>query len=200
MPIRIDVWSDYVCPWCFLVSISLERLQQSHNVTVVPRSFELRPKGAPPIAPDYLDYIENVGRPRFEAAAREQYGIQVNAGPFGIDSRPALRGAKYAEAQGKGPAYHKAMFEAYWLEARNIEASDVLRTVAGALGLNAAEFFAALEAPETDMAVNLDIRRAQQYGISSVPSLILAEKYLVEGAQPYETLVQVVEQIEQAAV
>ena len=91
MSLRFDVWSDFVCPWCFLLSLNLEKLQQTHDVRVVWRSFELRPKDGPPIPADYLDYIENVGRPRFEATARAQYGIEIMSGPFGIDSRPALR-------------------------------------------------------------------------------------------------------------
>jgi predicted DsbA family dithiol-disulfide isomerase len=55
-----------------------------------------------------------------EAIARQHYGIEMKQGPFGIDSRPALIGDKYAEAQGKGDAYHDAVFRAYWLRWRCI--------------------------------------------------------------------------------
>ena len=196
MSIRFDVWSDFVCPWCFLVSTSLEKLKQSHDVKIVWRSFELRPKDGPPLPQNYRDYIENVGRPRFEAAARQQYGFEIASGPFGIDSRPALMGAKYAEKEGLGDAYHHAMFSAYWLEAKNIENLAVLKAVAESVGLDGTEFLAALDADEVDLAVSLDIRRAQQFNISSVPSMVVENKYLVDGAQPYEVLVEVVEKLQ----
>lgn len=196
MSLRFDVWSDFVCPWCFLLSLNLEKLQQTHDVRVVWRSFELRPKDGPPIPADYLDYIENVGRPRFEATARAQYGIEIMSGPFDIDSRPALMGAKYAEKQGLGEAYHKAMFRAYWLEAKNIENLAVLKSVAESVGLDGQEFLAAVEANEVDLAVSLDIRRAQQFGINSVPSMIVENTYLVSGAQPYDVLVEIVDKVQ----
>ena len=75
-----------------------------------------------------------------ERMAREQYGLEINAGPFGVDSRPALIGAKFAEAQGIGGAYHDAIFRAYWQEAKNIEDREVLREVATAVGLESDQF------------------------------------------------------------
>ncbi|RIK48763.1 MAG: DsbA family oxidoreductase, partial [Chloroflexi bacterium] len=83
------------------------------------RSFELRPAGSPPMSPEYRERIAQ-GRPRLEAIAREQYGIELSQGPFGIDSRAALRGAKLAERAGLGKAYHAAVFHAYWVEGEDI--------------------------------------------------------------------------------
>ena len=132
--IRIDVWSDYAWPWCFLASSSLEKLEQSHPVSIHWRSFELRPKGAPPISAEYKARIES-GRPRLYAIARQNYGLELNQGPFGIDSRPALIAAKYAEARGVGPAYHAAVMRAYWLEAKAIDQLEVLEDIFVAVGL-----------------------------------------------------------------
>jgi predicted DsbA family dithiol-disulfide isomerase len=82
-----------------------------------------------------------------EAMARERYGLEINPGPFGINSRPALVGAHFAEAQGVGEAYHDAVFRAYWQDAKNIEDLDVLAGLATAVGLNRDEFLAALDDP-----------------------------------------------------
>lgn len=194
-PIQVEVWSDFNCPWCFLASISLEKLHQSHGVEVVWRSYELRPKGSPPMPESYRARIE-ASRPQMEAMAREKYGVELHSGPFGIDSRPALIGDKFAEAQGKGADYHVAVFRAYWVEAKNIEDRAVLRDIAQSVGLDGAAFLAALEEPAYEDAVIADIQQAQAYGLSGVPALIFAEKYLVSGAQPYDVLVNVVGQIE----
>ena len=129
-----------------------------------------------------------------EAMARERYGLEINSGPFGINSRPALVGAKFAEAQGVGDAYHDAVFRAYWQEAKNIEDLDVLAGVATAVGLDRNQFLAALNDPHYQQAVMADVEQAFQYGLSGVPALVYNNKYLVSGAQPYELLAQVAEQ------
>jgi predicted DsbA family dithiol-disulfide isomerase len=194
-PVKIDVWSDFVCPWCFLASTSLERLKQSHAVEVVWHSYELRPKGSPPMPEAYRARIE-ASQPQLKAMAREKYGVELHSGPFGIDSRSALIGDKYAEAQGKGAAYHAAVFRAYWVEAKNIEDRSVLREIAETVGLDGDAFLAALDEPAYEKQMIADIQQAQEFGLSGVPAMIFAEKYLVSGAQPYEALVNVVSQVQ----
>ena len=158
------------------------------------RSFELRPRGAPPIDPAYLARIQ-AARPQLYARAKNDYGEEMNAGPFGIDTRPALIGAKFAEAQGLGPAYHAALMDAYWRKARNIEDRGVLAELAAGIGLNPDEFAAALFDPALDAAVSQDIAQAQAYGLTGVPALVFNNKYLIPGAQPYAALARAVEQI-----
>ncbi len=172
----------------------MEKLQQSHHVSVAWRSFELRPPELPPLPPEYRAQIE-AKRPRLVAIAREHYGIEINSGPFGITSRPALIGAKYAEAQGVGEAYYAAVFRAYWQQARAIDDRQVLAEIASAVGLEANAFLAALGTPEYESAMRADVEQAHAYGLDAVPALVLAGKYLVVGAQPYTVLAQVVDRI-----
>jgi len=134
-------------------------------------------------------------RPELYARARREYGLEINSGPFGIDSRPALIGVKYAEEQGVGNAFHAAVLQAYWLEAQAIDDLQVLAVIATKVGLDAEPFRAALIDPIFAEAVDDDIAQAAAYGLQGVPALIFAEKYLVPGAVPYETLVQVVEEV-----
>lgn len=173
----------------------MEKLQQSHEVDIEWRSFELRPKNAPPPPPEYLERVQ-AARPRLYEIARTQYGLELNPGPFGFDSRPALLGAKYAEAQGHGPAYHAAVMRAYWQDARDISQPDVLQELAADAGLAPDAFGAALTEPQYAAAVDADIEQARLYGISGVPAMVFANKYLVSGAQPYEVLSGAVEQIQ----
>jgi predicted DsbA family dithiol-disulfide isomerase len=176
----------------------LARLQQEHDVAITWRAFELRPRGAPPISPEYRARIE-AGRPRFAAMAREQYGLEINPGPFGIDSRPALIGEQYAMTQGRGDAYHDAVADAYWLHALPIDSPDVLADIAASVGLERAAFLPALDVPEYAEAVDADIAWARANEISGVPALVYDEKYLVMGAQPYPVLEQVLRQCQAEA-
>ena len=130
----------------------------------------------------------------FERRAREQYGIEINSGPMGINSRPALIGEKYARAQGLGNEYHDAVMHAYWREAKSIDDLQLLKEIAAGVGLDGEQFLAALAQPEYEAAVDADIAQAHEYGLDAVPALIFGEKYLVMGAQPYEVLKGAIEQ------
>jgi predicted DsbA family dithiol-disulfide isomerase len=176
----------------------LARLQKEHDVAITWRAFELRPRGAPPISPDYRARIE-AGRPRFAAMARVQYGLEINQGAFGIDSRPALIGEQYARTQGCGDAYHDAVANAYWLQALPIDDREVLADIADSVGLERATFLLALDGPEYAEAVDAEIAWARANEISGVPALVFDEKYLVMGAQPYPLLEQVLRQCEDEA-
>lgn len=158
-------------------------------------SFELRPKNGPPIPPEYRARIE-ASRPQLYATARQQYGVEMNPGPFGIDSRPALIAVKVAEAAGKGNAFHQAVLDAYWLDAQNIEEVDVLAQIADSVGWDGDALRAGMDDPQYAAEVDEDINQAQMYGLQGVPALIFEQKYLIPGAVPYNTLRQAVEQIQ----
>jgi predicted DsbA family dithiol-disulfide isomerase len=193
--IRVDVWSDFVCPWCFLATYPLKQLQESHGVEIVRRAYELRPEGQPPMPEDFRQYIDNTAQPQFDRTAKQRYGVEVKRGPLGINSRPALVGAKYANEHGKSEAYHDTLYRAYWQSAQNIEDRAVLREIAEKLGLNADGFAAALDDERYLAQVLADERQAGEYGLSGVPAMVFENKYLVSGAQPYGALVKVVEQL-----
>lgn len=196
MTVQIDVWSDFVCPYCYAVGFSLKELHETHEVAVRWRSYELRPQGSPPIPPADLARIE-ASRPQFAQMMWQQYGVEIQQGPFGIDSRPALIGEKYARTQNLGDAYHEAVTQAYWLEGRSIEDRTVLREIAVTMGLDGDAFLAALTDSAYEAEVNADIQQASDYGFSGVPALVFNNRYLVSGARPYEVLAQVADKIEQ---
>ena len=145
--------------------------------------------------PAYIERIK-AGRPQLYALARERYGVELDQGPFGQNSRPALIGAKYAETQNKGDTYHNAVFEAYWLHARPIGDLDVLAEIAVEVGLEREAFLAALDDPQYDAQVEADVEQAAAYGLSGVPAIVFEQRYLVSGAQPTPVLQQVVDRIE----
>ena len=74
---------------------------------------------------EYKKRIE-AGRPRFNAVALQQYGLVINSGPTGQNSRPALVGAKYAEEAGRGEQYHARVLRAMWHDSARIDDLAVL--------------------------------------------------------------------------
>jgi len=145
--------------------------------------------------PEYRARIE-ASRPLLQRRAREQYGLEINVGPSGIDSRPALVAEKYAISEEKGETFHEAVMQAYWQQARAIDDKDVLKEIATSVGLNTNDFSAVLEDPTFDAEVSADIALAEEYGLTGVPALVFNNTYLVMGAQPYDMLKKVVEKVQ----
>ncbi len=195
-PVRIDVWSDFVCPFCFLVSFSLKKLEQEYGAEFQWHAYELRPAGSPPISPEYMERIKE-GTVYFKNRAKAEEGVEINSGPFGINSRPALILEKYAQANGKGHEYHNVTQDAYWLHAKDISQPEVLREILASIGLPTPDLERVLAVPEYEAAVDADIAQAARYGIQAVPSVIFANRYLVSGAQPYDVFRQVMQRLEQ---
>lgn len=165
----------------------MEKLQETHDVDIHWRAFELRPPDAPRPSPEYMARIE-AARPRFYEIAREHYGVTINEGQFGISSRLAHIGARFAADHGQGSAYHEAVLYAYWQEARRIDEPGVLAEIAAGLGLDRDAFLAALEARTAEDDVVEEARLALENGIQGVPAFLFAERYLVSGAHPPDAL------------
>lgn len=128
---------------------------------------------------------------------RKQMGLEFNRGPLQVDSLPSLILAKYAESQGKGEVFNKAMMAAYFLEAQAIDNPEVLRQVLNKVGLPGEQLEEILENQIYRGEVEADIRQAREFDLNGVPALVFEEKYLVSGAQPYDVLRQVVEKVKE---
>ncbi len=145
--------------------------------------------------PEYRARIE-ASRPMLLKRAREQYGLELQIGPTNIDSLTALIADKYAEQQGKGAQFHRAVMKAYWQEARSIDDLAVLQEIAQTVDLDTTHFAESLQNARYAQEVKDDIQQALQYGLDAVPALVFEDKYVVMGAQPYDVLKRVVERVQ----
>ena len=173
--------------------MSLKRLDETHPIELEWHAFELRPVGAPPIPPEYRARIE-ANRPIFAARVKRDYDIEINQGPFGINTRPLHQLKKYASAQGKCNEFHQAALDAYWMHAQDVSDAQVQQTLLAQVGL-AANVAAVLADENYLREVLMDEQIARENDMNGVPALVFAQKYLVVGAQPLHVLTQVVEQV-----
>lgn len=150
--------------------------------------------GAPPV-PDWYRQKVLAARPHFQESMRQQYGVEIHSGPWGINSRPSLIGYKVAREHGLGEAYHQAIMRAYWQEAQDISDLAVLGSIAEEIGLDREQFVQGLENSVYEQLVSGDIGMARSYGIDAVPALVFKEKYLIKGAIPYESMEEVLAKI-----
>lgn len=112
--------------------------------------------------------------------------------PFGerkmtFNSRLAQEMGKWAEDQGRGDAFHQAVFLAYFQRGENIARRPVLIQICSAVGLDPAAAKAALDQRSYRQAVDLDWQRSRQMGVTAVPTFVLGGQRLV-GAQSYAAL------------
>jgi predicted DsbA family dithiol-disulfide isomerase len=174
----------------------LDSLAETHAIAVTWKAYELRPEEAPPMSPAEQERFQaylRQGWPRVAGVARERFGLELSEPPFrpGLRTRLTHTAAKAAEALGRGEAFRRAIFRAYWLEGRDIGAEAVLADLARQAGLDEAAFRAAWQDDPYRSAVVADLQWAYQAGLGGVPAFIFGERYLVSGALPVELLRQV---------
>ncbi|MEH3089246.1 MAG: DsbA family oxidoreductase [Microbacterium arborescens] len=210
--IKIDVWSDIACPWCYIGKRNLESGlaatvddEDAPRVEVVYHSFELSPDTPVDFEGDELDFLSShKGMPRDQVQQMldNVTGVAKNAGldyDFGIlqhtNTVKAHELLHAAKAQGRQHEMAERLMSAYFTEGRHVGRIDDLVDLAAEVGLDADETRAALES-ETYLAdVRADQDQARQYGIDGVPFFVIDGKYGVSGAQPAEAFAQIARQV-----
>lgn len=198
-PIGIDVFSDVICPWCFVGKRRLERAlaQPAPEVTVRWRAFLLNPD-MPAEGMDRATYLSR----KFGggARARDLYAaIEEVGGREGIDfafdrirrtpsTVKAHRVLARAESDGCQGALVETLFRAYFEQGQDIGDEDVLIELADGAGMDPASARAALAGPEGDRAVHGDNALAHSMGIGGVPCFIVDGRYAIAGAQEPEVI------------
>ena len=194
MPLKVQVFSDYVCPYCFLAEGPLNEAvaELGGEVEIEWMPFELRPYPTPTLEPEG-DYLQSGWRDSVYPMA-ERMGVKivlprVSPQPY---TRLAFEGALEARDQGKADAYNHRMFTAFFQDELDIGNADVLSECAAEIGLDEKKFSAAL-----DNRTHQDTCEEQlQFGrdilaINSVPTFVIDNRIGIPGMVPKDVLVSV---------
>jgi predicted DsbA family dithiol-disulfide isomerase len=194
-PKVLQVFSDYVCPWCYLSTARIERLKKEHGVQVKFVHFPLHPD-----TPQDGRTLEALfaGRgydiPKMQAQMRARMqaeGLAYGDRRMTFNSRLAQELAAWAVTQPGGEAIHDALFRAYFVDGKNIGDPQVLIETAKQLNLDEAMAREVIEKRTHEAAVDADWEKSRQYGVTGVPTFVIGNRGLV-GAQPYEALEELV--------
>jgi predicted DsbA family dithiol-disulfide isomerase len=202
----VEVWSDLVCPWCYLgkrrLEQALERFPRRDGVDIVFRSFELEPD-APRIAASRADLLVTRYGMTPEAAEQRDAQMTALAAEAGLEYRPDLvllgntfdahRVLHAAGAAGRQAAVKERLLRAYFTEGRALTDTETLVELAAEAGLHTAETRAMLAGGSFAADVRADEREAQELGITGVPFFVLHRRYAVSGAQPADVMLQALE-------
>lgn len=204
--IKIDVWSDIACPWCYIGKRRLEQALAAYEgeVTLRYRPFQLDPSPVPEPRP----LVEGLGA-KFGGAerARQMFAhvTEVAAGAglkldfdraVTANTFDAHRLIRYANDRGRAAETIEALFQAYFTDGVDVGSRDALATVAAAVGLDEHEAREFLYSDAGVAEVGAELAAARDLGVTSVPTFVLAGKYAVSGAQEPETLLAALAEVE----
>ena len=178
MTVKIKVFSDYVCPYCFIAEFPLKEAIKEKNVEVEWLPFELRPTPQQTLKPEG-DYLQTVWRQSVYPLAKKM-GVEIELPS--ISPQPhthlAFEGYQYAREYNKALQYNDRMLRAFFQEDQDIGKIDVLTTLAEEIGLNGKEFKEALETRKYEIAHQQALEYGAQLGINSVPTFIIGDRIL----------------------
>ena len=208
----IDVWSDVVCPWCFIGKRRLEKalslFEHRDQVTIRHRAFQLQPE-ITTIVPT-SDYLSEKYRMPAAQVKEMQANVCAVADGEGLcynldetlsgNTFDAHRLLLWSATIGKQDELLEAMYSAYFEQSKPLFTQEDLIGVASSVGINAADVAALLGSDSYRDEVLADRELASQLGATGVPFFVFDQKYGISGAQPLEAFIQTLESAWSAAL
>lgn len=211
-PIRIDIWSDIACPWCYIGKRNLERAREivasdenAPAVEVAFHSFELAPDTPVDFEGSEVDFLSgHKGMPREQVQQMLAHvtGVADAAGlRYDFDALQHTNTVKahellhFAKEQGVQLEMKERLMSAYFSEGRHVGRIDDLVELAVEIGLDGDAVREALESSRHLEDVRADQEQARAYGIQGVPFFVFDGRSGVSGAQPAEAFAQILRQL-----
>ncbi|MFC5588036.1 DsbA family oxidoreductase [Sporosarcina soli] len=206
---KIEVWSDYVCPFCYIgkrrLEEALEETGLKEKTEVVFKAFELDPNSSDASDESMQAVLAKKYGMSLEEAKKMTDNVKVQAKTVGLDydfdkmtpanTFRAHRLAKLAEQEGIGAELSERLLQAYFIEGQKIGTNDVLLDLAEGVGLARDRVKEVLEGDEFTEEVRYDIAEAGKIGVRGVPFFVINRKYAISGAQPAETFAEALRKV-----
>lgn len=202
--IKIEIWSDVVCPFCYIgkrrLEQALETFERKEQVEIVFRAFQLDPSAENNTGMDMHRLLSQKYGMSYDEARQMNYQVAAQAKELGLDyhmdtaipanSFDALRLTYFAKAGGKMREMVERLMKAFWVDSLDIASHTVLAALAAETGLDEKEALEALANGSYRDEVEADKALGEKYGIQGVPFFIANGKYTVSGAQPTEVFLK----------
>ncbi|WP_270352650.1 DsbA family oxidoreductase [Microbacterium testaceum] len=210
--IKIDMWSDIACPWCYIGKRNLENGlaataadDDAPVVEIEYHSFELSPDTPEDFhggEVDYLSQHKGISPEQAREMLDRVTGVAAEAGlAYRFDILQHTNTVKahellhFAKENGRQLELAEILMSAYFLEGKHVGRDDDLIALAVEAGLDEDAAREALTSQRFRAAVRADQEQARQFGISGVPFFVIDGKYGVSGAQPVEAFTQIARQV-----
>lgn len=193
---KLTIYTDYVCPWCYIGQGVVGRLKAEHDVAVDWKPFYLRPDTPPEgmELPAYLQARASSATERLRQMARAN-GMEMVSPSWIPNTRLAHEATEYAREQGKADDFHRIVFRKYYGEGQDIGRWEVLRAAAEEVGLDASVMECLVIDGRYTATVEDQVEEAFALGITGVPTYILNDRCAIVGAQSYEVFEQALQRL-----
>jgi predicted DsbA family dithiol-disulfide isomerase len=193
--LRVDIWSDLACPWCYIGKRKFEAgaAAAGLDIAVEYHSFELAPDTPVDFDGSETDFLVSYKGMPADQVQQMLDRVSAIAASVGLDyhfervrhtnTRLAHEALHHAKTHGRQRELKERLLSAYFTEGRHIGREDELAALAAEVGLDAEATLAALRSGQYRAAVDADVEQARRYGISGVPFFVIDAKYGIAGAQ-----------------
>lgn len=207
---KIEVWSDYVCPFCYIgkrhLEQALEQFSHKDQVEVTYMSYELDPNSPKDFGKSYGELLAAKYGMSAKKAKRTLDGITQRAASAGLTYKfdkmiptntfDAHRLTKFAKRNGKETEMTETLLSAFFTEGKHIGDRETLADLAASIGLDREEALNTLHDEKAyENEVRADQQMARQIGIKGVPFFVINEKYALSGAQPVEAFAEALQKV-----
>ncbi|MFX0083560.1 MAG: DsbA family protein [Candidatus Hodarchaeota archaeon] len=195
--LKVIVYSDYICPFCYIGFHRIEKLKEQYSLDVEWRPYELHPEIPKdgivaenlPFPRGYLEMVmANVKR------LADQDGITFKLSDKLPNSQLALFVSEFSKKKGKFDEFHKLVFESYWKEGKDIGDLSLLLNLAESIGLNKPEILNYIKTEEPLKKLKEASFELESCGINGVPTFFIGNRVVI-GAQPYEVFQDAIEKV-----
>lgn len=205
--IKVDVWSDIACPWCYIGKRKFEAGAEEFggDVEVEYHSFELAPDTPVDFEGSEVDFLaDHKGMPRERVAGMLERvtGIAKQVGlDYDYDALQHTNTIRahellhYAKSKGRQLDMKERLLRAYFVEGKHVGRVEKLADLAAEIGLDRDDVVRSLESHEFLADVDADKALASEYGIQGVPFFVIDGKYGISGAQEAATFAAALQQV-----
>lgn len=207
--IKIEVWSDFVCPFCYIgkrrLETALDKFEYKDEVELVFKSYELDPLAKKKYDENINQIIAKKYGITVEQAKKSNEQIVAQAKELGLNYNfedliptntfDAHRLAHYAKSEGKMNELTERILKAYFVDSLNISEHNVLAGLAGEAGIDTQKALEVLKSDSYTSEVRKDEEDASRLKISGVPYFVINSKYSINGAQREELFFEVLEKV-----
>jgi len=188
--VPVALFSDYVCPFCYVAKERAAQLEEAYGIEVVWKAFELRSLAPGQGLPREMQHngdpnLKHVGK--MARTCAEEVCLPIGDHVIYSNSRLAFEVGALAEDHKRGNEFRDALFEAYFVNKRDIGEREVILDIARAAGLDETDAERCLDEHTHAARVDADLAEARDIGITGAPTFMIGG-FPVVGAQPIESL------------
>jgi predicted DsbA family dithiol-disulfide isomerase len=182
---KLLIFSDYVCPFCYLALEVVERLSQDYSIEIVWKNYEIHPATSPSGSRMLNEGEEARAESRLLCELNPELGPRIHLPPIIANTHLAHEAAEFAHEQGKFPEMHKRLFQAYFEQGLNISELPVLLRLGREVGLYPAALEQAICEHRYHNRIERTLQEKMWYGVYGTPTFVLG-RYKIAGPQRYE--------------